>query len=205
MLGCSLARQLASIKSWSQSLQGVSGGFLGPARSYAEPSQVRSYQSGASSSIKRSLVQDLKYRFRYVVITVMSFIFNAIYEVRVQCSYVSWIPTCSVWLWRSGRCCTGTGPWTSWTRPGPHWSCWRSGSTSQPHTSTWPPTMSYIIIFIEFKWGIETPSHCPPPLSTKIWWQLCQLRVARVWSIQARCPEGKLFTTELYQNIPFNK
>ena len=76
MLGCSLARQLASIKSWSQSLQGVSGGFLGPARSYAEPSQVRNYQSGASSSIKRSLVQDLKYRFRYVVIIVMSFIFT---------------------------------------------------------------------------------------------------------------------------------
>ena len=76
MLGCSLARQLASIKSWSQSLQGVSGGLLGPARSYAEPSQVRSYQSGASSSIKRSLVQDLKYRFRYFVINFMSFIFN---------------------------------------------------------------------------------------------------------------------------------
>ena len=70
MLGFSLARQLASIKSWSQSLQGVSGGFLGPARSYAEPSQVRNYQSGASSSIKRLLVQDLKYRFRYVVIIV---------------------------------------------------------------------------------------------------------------------------------------
>ena len=76
MLGCSLARQLASIKSWSQSLQGVSGGLLGSPRSYAEPSQVRSYQSGASSSIKRSLVQDLKYRFRYVVIIVMSFIFT---------------------------------------------------------------------------------------------------------------------------------
>ena len=85
MLGCSLARQLASIKSWSQSLQGVSGGFLGPARSYAEPSQVRSYQSGASSSIKRSLVQDLKYRFRCVVIIVMSFIFtqslNSIFRI----------------------------------------------------------------------------------------------------------------------------
>ena len=64
MFGRSLAIQ-ASIKSWSQSLPGGSGGLLGQARSYAEPSQDRSYQTGASSTVKRSLVQDLKYRFRY--------------------------------------------------------------------------------------------------------------------------------------------
>ena len=64
MFGRSLAIQ-ASIKSWSQSLPGGSGGLLGQARSYAEPGQDRSYQTGASNTIKRSLVQDLKYRFRY--------------------------------------------------------------------------------------------------------------------------------------------
>jgi len=63
MFGRSLAIQ-ASIKSWSKSLSGESGSLLGQARSYAEPSQDRSYQTGASNTVKRSLVQDLKYRFR---------------------------------------------------------------------------------------------------------------------------------------------
>lgn len=63
MFGCSLTRQVASIKSWSAS---SSGGLLGRARSYAGADQLtqeltRSY---SSSSPKRSLVQDLKYRFR---------------------------------------------------------------------------------------------------------------------------------------------
>lgn len=62
MFGRSLLRQAVDVKSWSHLSLSGPGVALGEARSPAQPSQVSSYSSSASS--RRSLVQDLKYRFR---------------------------------------------------------------------------------------------------------------------------------------------